>query len=270
MKTNKPGRWNRHNFMGLSLVTFLLGFLTATAQAQIQWHSEKSVNFQLDSSRLNQMQGQMSMQFVPLSKVTTSEFEAVLASDNLNQVSTAFDNITDDDKKIRKMLFVKSAFKVNQTSAALKKQLASANLIDLLSQINNFKVRASCINNRCPIEKSLNVFGINTTVNLDLDAQFYSLAAPTPEHKKILSNLNLSKAEYELRTNGSEWERIFLLSQSISYFIPDGAGTIIVSYQIYTIKDADYPPFVEAPLESGVSSVIEREFNSLVSYLRKM
>ena len=239
---------------------------TALPTFAFQLKEEPSIQFELQNELLEKGDVPISFKTILITPIQDqlNPFENILSSDNLSQVADAERLLQgpSSDLRVRKILLVKSAFRLNKSIDDVK-QMQLHKIANLQKGVG-FEYDPSCPN-LCDISEKVRYLLFSLTVTANLEVQFFSLAEATDETKNLLKGLGVEQGAYELRMLGREWSNIFTVSQSISYFIPkDSKTTDVVTYQIMSIKDVSYGKLPN--LDGIIKSVIKNQTQKLIEF----
>ncbi len=249
-------------------LTSLWILFSALPAFAFQLNEKPSIQFELQNEMLEK--GDVPIAFQSLVITPNQEpfktYENILFSDNLSQVAEAERLLQSPprDLRVRKILLVKSAFRLNKSIDDIKEM--QLHKIASLQKGVGFEYDHSC-SNLCQISEKVRYLLFSLTVTANLEVQFFSLAEATDDTKNLLKGLGVDQAAYELRMLGRKWSNIFTVSQSISYFIPrDAKTTDVITYQIMSIKEVSYGKLPN--LDGIIKSVIKNQTQKLIEFFR--
>ncbi len=103
-------------------------------------------------------------------------------------------------------------------------------------------------------------------MKFELIPSFFDLKSLATLEHETFQKLGIDSAQAELQMVGRSWSNVFTMSQSNAFFIKDKNETLVISFQLFSIKAAAYSPFF--PLETMVKQVLSSENENFLSFLR--
>lgn len=251
----------------LSLIlSLVVSFNVFAASPEINFLEEKSISFPLNTAAMSAQKVQVAVEFIPVSGLSKIN-PAILKSDSLQQIQKAAQSWqlpnSATNKQIRTIVLMRSAHIVNApVEKILGMQLQNITNLESLFSFKN--LQPGC-ENKCNVLQTVN-FIFNADITANLETAIYDLGKAPEATASYLQALQLKDATHELRLLTRNWSNVFTLAQASNYLIPYGNSTIIVTDQIFSIKDETYK--VTFFLEKIARSIVRDQLQNFVIAFR--